>query len=203
MKLKKEDEMLGVVAATLMENREGVCPTDEEFALYLERRLNNYRRKAIITHFVSCQNCLERLTIPVHPLEVTKEGNFIEKFLAFWHRPLVVAPVAVIFVALLTVSLNVYIKSQDTLKENSEEIFRSPNLVSLKQIDLTPGLLTTIRGDDEERLKNELIKELAPGVEVTHIFVDDKLKDIKGIKEGDKITLILYSNGLLKVKLEE
>ncbi len=202
MRLRREDEMLGVVAASLMEGKQGVCPTDEEFALYLERRLNNDKKKALITHFVSCQDCLERLTIPIHSMEVPKEPNFIERLYAFFPRPLVVAPVAVLFFALLTVSINIYLKSQEGLRENSEEIYRSPNLVSLKQIDLTPGLLTSIRGDDEKMLKNELIKELPPGAEVSHISVEDNLKDLKEAKKGDRVVLILYSNGLLKVKLE-
>jgi len=92
MKLKKEDEMLGVVASTLIENKEGVCPTDEEFALYLERRLSNEKRKTLISHFVSCRDCLERLTIPAYSLDLTTKPNFIAKLLPFciarlsWHQ---------------------------------------------------------------------------------------------------------------------
>jgi hypothetical protein len=202
MKLKKEDEMLGVVASTLIENKEGVCPTDEEFALYLERRLSNEKRKTLISHFVSCRDCLERLTIPAYSLDLTTKPNFIAKLLAFLHRPLILAPVAVVFVALLTVSINIYLKSQDALRENSEEIYRSPNLVALKQVDLTPGLLTTIKRQDMERLKSELIKELPPAVEVSQILVEDNIKGLKETKKGQKVVLLLYSNGLLKVKLE-
>jgi hypothetical protein len=202
MKLKKEDEMLGVVASTLIENKEGVCPTDEEFALYLERRLSNEKRKTLISHFVSCRDCLERLTIPAYSLDLTTKPNFIEKLLAFLHRPLILAPVAVVFVALLTVSINISLKSQDALRENSEEIYRSPNLVALKQVDLTPGLLTTIKRQDMERLKSELIKELPPAVEVSQILVEDNIKGLKEAQKGQKVVLLLYSNGLLKVKLE-
>jgi hypothetical protein len=202
MKLKKEDEMLGVVASTLIEDKEGVCPTDEEFALYLERRLSNEKRKTLISHFVSCRDCLERLTIPAYSLDLTTKPNFIEKLLAFLHRPLILAPVAVVFVALLTVSINIYLKSQDALRENSEEIYRSPNLVALKQVDLTPGLLTTIKRQDMERLKSELIKELPPAVEVSQILVEDNIKGLKEAQKGQKVVLLLYSNGLLKVKLE-
>jgi hypothetical protein len=202
MKLKKEDEMLGVVASTLIENKEGVCPTDEEFALYLERRLSNEKRKTLISHFVSCRDCLERLTIPAYSLDLTTKPNFIAKLLAFLHRPLILAPVAVVFVALLTVSINIYLKSQDALRENSEEIYRSPNLVALKQVDLTPGLLTTIKRQDMERLKSELIKELPPAVEVSQILVEDNIKGLKEAQKGQKVVLLLYSNGLLKVKLE-
>lgn len=202
MKLKKEDEMLGVVASTLIEDKEGVCPTDEEFALYLERRLSNEKRKTLISHFVSCRDCLERLTIPAYSLDLTTKPNFIAKLLAFLHRPLILAPVAVVFVALLTVSINIYLKSQDALRENSEEIYRSPNLVALKQVDLTPGLLTTIKRQDMERLKSELIKELPPAVEVSQILVEDNIKGLKEAQKGQKVVLLLYSNGLLKVKLE-
>lgn len=202
MKLKKEYEMLGVVASTLIEDKEGVCPTDEEFALYLERRLSNEKRKTLISHFVSCRDCLERLTIPAYSLDLTTKANFIEKLLAFLHRPLILAPVAVVLVALLTVSINIYLKSQDALRENSEEIYRSPNLVALKQIDLTPGLLTTIKRHDVERLKSELIKELPPAVEVSQILVEDNIKGLKEAQKGQKVVLLLYSNGLLKVKLE-
>jgi hypothetical protein len=112
------------------------------------------------------------------------------------------APVAVVFVALLTVSINIYLKSQDALRENSEEIYRSPNLVALKQVDLTPGLLTTIKRQDMERLKSELIKELPPAVEVSQILVEDNIKGLKEAQKGQKVVLLLYSNGLLKVKLE-
>ncbi|MGH7807343.1 MAG: hypothetical protein ACRENT_04550, partial [Thermodesulfobacteriota bacterium] len=151
MRLEKEDEMLGVVAATLIENKEGVCPNDEEFALYLERRLNNERRNSLLSHFASCTNCLERLTIPAYSPDLAKKPDFIEKLMGFLHRPLVLVPVAVVFAALLAVTLNVYLKSQGTLKD-SHETYRSPNLLSLKQIDLTPSLLMTIKGQDVDRL---------------------------------------------------
>ena len=203
MRLKKEDEMLGVVAATLIENKEGVCPNDEEFALYLERRLNNERRNSLLSHFASCTNCLERLTIPVHSPDLAKKPDFIEKLMSFLHRPLILVPVAVVFAALLTVTLNVYLKSQGTLKDSPQETYRSPNLVSLKQIDLTPGLLTTIKGQDEDRLKGELMKDLPPDIDVSQIWVDDNLRNLKEAKEGQKVILLLYSNGLLKLKLEQ
>lgn len=199
MKFKEDQEMLGVVVSSLIEEKKGICPTDEEFALYIEGRLNNEeRRKAIVLHFVSCRECRERLTIPIHPFEIAKETNPIEKFLVLLWRPLVAVPVAVIFVVILAVSLNVYLSSRHVM----EERVRGGNLVALKQVDLTPILLTNIRKGDEKGLKNELIKDLPPGVAVSDIVVED-IKNLKVAKEGDKIVLILYSNGLLKVKLEK
>lgn len=205
MKLTKGQKILGAVATSLIEKKDGKCPTDEEFALYMEGGLNKEERKTIISHFVSCRECRERFTIPAYPLGVAKEAKTGEGFLSFLWRPFVLVPVAVVFLALLTITLDVYMKTQGLHGERYEQRYtsRSANLVTLKQVDLTPGLLTTIRGDDEEGLKNELIKELPTGAEVTHIFVEDKLKDLKETRKGDKITLVLYSNGLLKVKLKE
>jgi hypothetical protein len=202
MRLKKEDEMLGVVAANLIENKEGVCPDDEEFALYIERKLNNERRKSLLSHFASCRNCLERLTIPVYSTDLGKKPDFIENLMSFLHRPLILVPVAVVFAALLTVTVNVYLKSQGTLKDSRQETYRSPNLLSLKQIDLTPGLLTTIKGQDMDILKSELSKELPAAAAVSRIWVEDNLRNLEEAKEGQKVILLLYSNGLLKLKLE-
>jgi len=33
--------------------------------------------------------------------------------------------------------------------------------------------------------------------------VEEQLKELKEVKEGEKIVLILYNNGLLKVKLQK
>lgn len=203
MKFEKDQEMIGVVATSLIEKKEGVCLTDEEFALYIEGRLNKEKRRAVISHFVSCGECRERLTIPIRPLEVAKEANTMEKFLAFFWRPLIAAPVAVVFVVLVAFSLNIYLKSQNVPEQGYEERYRGANLVSLKQLDLTPSLLKIIKEGNEERLKNEFIKGLPSGVNVSHVVVEDKLKYLEETKEGDKINLILYSNGLLKVKLEK
>jgi len=202
MRLREEDEMLGVVAASLMEGKQGVCPTDEEFALYLERKLNKGKKKALITHFVSCRDCLERFTIPIHSMEALKGPNFIGRLLDSLHRPFVVAPVAVLFFALLTVSINIYLKSQDASRDDSKEIYRSPNLVVLKQVELTPDLLTTIKRQDAGGLKSELIDKLPPTSQVSEILVEDDLKNLKEVKKGQKVVLLLYNNGILKVKLE-
>jgi hypothetical protein len=198
MKLKEGDEILGVVATSLIENREGICPTDEEFALYIEKRLTKDKRKAIISHFVSCRECRERLTIPASPLGVVKESATIEKFLLSFWRPLVAASVAVVFFVFLGFSLNIYLKSR-YITEDRE---RGANLVALKQIDLNSNLLTIIRDGDKEGLKNELIKGLPPGARVSRVVVED-INHLKKAKEGEKINLILYSNGLLKVRLKE
>lgn len=198
MKFKKYQEMLGVVVASLIEAKEGTCPTDEEFALYLEGRLSKDIKKTIVSHFVSCRECRDRLTVPINPFEIAEEPNPMERFLAFLHRPLVVVPVAVVVVVLLALSLNVYLDSRHVM----EERVRGGNLLALKQVDVTPSLLTTIRKGDKEGLKNELIKNLPSGTEVSDIAVED-IKSLKGAKEGDRIIAILYSNGLLKVKLEK
>lgn len=196
MKFKKDQEILGVVVTSLIEGKRGICPTEEEFALYIEGRLNE-RREAIVSHFVSCRDCRERLTIPIRPFETVKESNPVEKFLTFLWRPLVAVPVALIVVVLLALSINTYLNSRHVMEERE----RGGNLVALKQVDLTPSLLTNIRKGDEEGLKNELIKDLPSGVKVSDIVMED-VKNLKGAKEGDRIILILYSNGLLKVKLE-
>lgn len=197
MKFKKDQEILGVVVTSLIEGKRGICPTEEEFALYIEGRLNKGRREAIVSHFVSCRDCRERLTIPIRPFETVKESNPVEKFLTFLWRPLVAVPVALIVVVLLALSINTYLNSRHVMEERE----RGGNLVALKQVDLTPSLLTNIRKGDEEGLKNELIKDLPSGVKVSDIVMED-VKNLKGAKEGDRIILILYSNGLLKVKLE-
>jgi hypothetical protein len=197
-KFKEYQEMLGVIVASLIEEKEGICPTDEEFALYIEGRLNKEKKKAIVSHFVSCRECREKLTIPIRPFVIAKEGNPTEKFPAFLWRPLVAVPVAVIVIVLLAFSLNVYLNSRHVI----EERVRGGNLVAVKQVDLTPSLLTTINKGDKEGLKNELIKDLPSGVKVSDLVVED-IKNLKGAKEGDRIILILYSNGLLKVKLEK
>ena len=197
MKFKKDQEMLGAVVASLIEEKEGICPTDEEFALYIEGRLNEERRKTIVSHFISCMECRERLTIPIRPFETAKEPNPIEKSLALLWRPLVALPVAIIVIVLSAFSLDFYLNSRHIM----EERLRGGNLIVLKQVDLTPSLISTIRKEDEERLKSELIKVLPSGVKVSDVVVEDA-KNLKGAKEGDRIILILYSNGLLKVKLE-
>jgi hypothetical protein len=198
MKFKKDQEMLGVVVTSLIEAKEGICPTDEEFALYLEGRLTKDIKKTIISHFVSCRECRDRLTVPINPLEIAEEPNPVERLLAFLRRPLVVVPVAVIVIVLLAFGLNVYLNARHVM----EERVRGGNLVALKQVDLTPSLLTTIRKEDKEGLKNELIKNLPSGIEVSDIAMED-FKNLKGAKEGDRIIVIVYNNGLLKVKLEK
>ena len=198
MNLKKDQEMLGAVVTSMIEEKVGICPTDEEFALYIEGRLNKEKRKAIVSHFVSCRVCRERLTIPIRPFEIAKEPNPMKKILALLWRPLVAVPVALIFVVLLAFSLNVYLNYRHIM----EERVRGGGLVALKQVDLTPSLLANIRKGDEEGLKNQLVKDLPPGVKVSELVVED-IKSLKGAKEGDRIILILYNNGLLKVKLEK
>ncbi|GEM_PF-1736725 len=196
MKFKKDQEILGSVLTSLIEEKEEICPTDEEFALYIEGGLDKERREAIVSHFVSCRGCRERLTIPIRPFEIVKEPNPMERFLTLLWRPLVSVPVAIIVVVLLALSINTYLGSRHAMEERE----RGGNLVALKQVDLTPGLLTNIRKGDEEGLKNELIKDLPPGAKVSDIVIED-IKNLKVAKEGDRIILILYSNGLLKVKL--
>ncbi len=197
MKFKKDQEILGSVLTSLIEEKEEICPTDEEFALYIEGGLGKERREAIVSHFVSCRGCRERLTIPIRPFEIVKEPDPMEKFLTLLWRPLVSVPVAIIVVVLLALSINTYLGSRQVMEERE----RGGNLVALKQVDLTPGLLTNIRKGDEEGFKNELIKDLPPGAKVSDIVIED-IKNLKVAKEGDRIILILYSNGLLKVKLE-
>jgi len=198
MTIDKIDERLGVVASKLIERSKGECPDEEDFALYLEGKLSGNRRKDIISHFVSCSDCRERLTIPISPLEVTESETPIRGFLNLLWRPLVTVPLAAIFLILAAVTLNVYIESRGT----KEDIYRDGNLVALKQIELTPSLLTIIQEGDEADLRNELINKLPSGVEVSSIVVQEELKSLKEPKEGDKVILILYGDGLLKVKLE-
>ena len=199
MTTEKIDETLGIVAAKLIERTKGECPGDEEFALYTEGNLRGDRRNAIISHFVSCSACRERLAIPISPLEVSWGGKSIKECLTQLWRPLVVVPVAIVFIAIAAVTLNVYLESQ-SLKE---EIYRDGNLVALQQVDLTPSLLRIIKEGNEAELKDELMKKLPSGAEVSSIFVQEDLKSLHAPGEGDKVILILYGDGLLRVKLEK
>lgn len=198
MGLKKEQEILGAVAASVIQEKKGLCPTDEEFALYIEGNIDEERRKAVVLHFVSCRECRERLTIPIHHSEIPKVANPMEKLRTPLRYPFVAAPVALIFVALIAFSLNVYLSPRHI----TEGRLRGGNLVAIKQLDLTPNLLTIIKKENEEGLKNEIIKDLPSGAKVSDIVVED-IKNLKAAKEGDRIVLILYSNGLLKVRLEK
>ncbi|MBF8302145.1 MAG: hypothetical protein HW396_426 [Candidatus Dadabacteria bacterium] len=198
MKFEKENEILGAVASSLIERKEGMCLTDEEFALYIEGRLSNDERKAMISHFVSCRDCRERLTIPIPHFEEAKEPNSIERLLSSLWRPLIVAPIAAVFIAFLTFTLFVYQKPQDI----TEERLRGANLVALKQLDITSNLLIIIKEGDEQEFKNEIIKELPPNLKVSRVIIED-IKNLKESKEGDKIVIILYNDGSLKVKRGE
>jgi hypothetical protein len=198
MSTEKIDEALGIVASRLIERERRECPNDEEFALYLERKLRGDKRKAIISHFVSCPECRERLAIPVSPLEVSGSGKSIKECLAGFWRPLVVVPVAIVFLAVAAVTLNVYIESRSV----KEETYRDGNLVALTLVDLTPSLLRVIKEGNEKELKNELLKKLPGRPEVSHVVVQDKLKSIERPWMGEKVILILYGNGLLKVKAQ-
>ena len=198
MKFEKENEILGAAATSLIERKEGICLTDEEFALYIEGRLSNDKRKAMISHFVSCRDCRERLTIPIPHFEEAKEPNSVERLLASLWRPLIVAPIAAVVIALLTFTLFVYQKPEDITGER----LRGANLVALKQLDITSNLLIIIKEGDEQEFKNELIKELPPDVKVSRLIIED-IKQLKGSKEGDKIIIILYNDGSLKVKRGE
>jgi len=198
MKFEKENEILGAVASSLIERKEGMCLTDEEFALYIEGRLSNDERKAMISHFVSCRDCRERLTIPIPHFEEAKEPNSIERLLSSLWRPLIVAPIAAVFIAFLTFTLFVYQKPQDI----TEERLRGANLVALKQLDITSNLLIIIKEGDEQEFKNEIIKELPPNLKVSRVIIED-IKNLKESKEGDKIIIILYNDGSLKVKRGE
>jgi len=199
MTIDKIDEELGIIATKLIERTKGECPNDEEFALYMERKLSEDRRKAIISHFVSCSDCRERLTIPTTPLEITEREKPMREFLTLLWRPLVTVPLAALFLILAAVTLNVYIESRGT----KEDVYRDGNLVALKQIELTPSLLTIIQEGNEAELKNELMKKLPPGAEVSSIVVQEELKSLKETKEGDRVIVILYGDGLLKVKQKE
>jgi hypothetical protein len=198
MTTEKIDEALGIVATKLIERAKGGCPNDEEFALYMEGKLRGDSRKAIISHFVSCSECRERLAIPIPSLEVSESENPIKGYLKLLWRPLVIVPVAIVFLAVATVTLNVYLESRDIKKE----VYRGGNLVALKQVDLTTGLLRIIKEGNEAELKKEFIKNLPTGAVVSNIIVQEKLKSLKKPREGDKLILILYESGLLKVKLE-
>jgi hypothetical protein len=167
MSMEKIDEALGIVASRLIERERAECPNDEEFALYLEGKLRGDKRKAIISHFVSCPECRERLAIPVSPLEVSGSGKSIKECLAVLWRPLVVVPVAIVFLAVAAVTLNVYIESRSV----KEETYRDGNLVALTLVDLTPSLLRVIKEGNEKELKNELLKKLPGRPEVSHVFV--------------------------------
>ena len=198
MKFEKENEILGTVATSLIERKEGMCLTDEEFALYIEGRLSNDKRKAMISHFVSCRDCRERLTIPIPHFEEAKEPNSVQRLLSSLWRPLIVAPIAAVVITLLTFTLFVYQKPEDITGER----LRGANLVALKQLDITSNLLIIIKEGDEQEFKNELIKELPPDVKVSRLIIED-IKQLKGSKEGDKIIIILYNDGSLKVKRGE
>jgi hypothetical protein len=201
MKLEKEDEILGAVAISQFERKGGECPPDEEFALYLGGKLNRERKKTIISHFISCPVCRERLAVSNLALETVKEENILEKLLSFFGRPLVMAPIAIVILFLAAITLNVYLKSSNF--PATEERYRGGDLVSVSQVDLTPNLLKIIKEGDQEELKNNLAKELPPDSEVSDVEVEEKLKSLKDLKENEKITLILYSDGLLKVKLDQ
>ncbi|HWP93354.1 MAG TPA: hypothetical protein VNN20_14265 [Thermodesulfobacteriota bacterium] len=201
MKLEKEDEILGAVAISLIERKGGECPSDEEFALYLDRKLNRERKKTLISHFISCPACRDRLAVSNLALETAREENILEKLLTFFGRPLVIAPVAIVILFLAAITLNVYLKSSNF--PDTEERYRGGDLVSVNQVDLTPGLLRIIQEGDQGELKNNLAKELPPHSEVSDIVVEERLKSLKDLKENEKITLILYSDGLLKVKLTQ
>ncbi len=198
MKFEKGNEILGAVATSLIERKEGMCLTDEVFALYIEGRLSNGERKAMISHFVSCRDCRERLTIPIPHFEEAKEPNSVERLLSSLWRPLIVAPIAAVVIALLTFTLFVYQKPEDITGER----LRGANLVVLKQLDITSNLLIIIKEGDEQEFKNELIKELPPDVKVSRLIIED-IKNLKESKEGDKIIIILYNDGSLKVKRGE
>lgn len=198
MTTEKIDEALGIVATKLIERAKRECPNDEEFALYMEGKLRGNIRKAIISHFVSCSECRERLAIPIPSLEVSGSEKSIKECLTLLWRPLVVVPVAIVFLAVAAVTLNVYLESRHI----KEDVYRNGNLVALTQVNLTPSLLRIIREGDETELKDELIKNLPAGADVSRIVVQEKLKSLNEPQPGDKIILILYGNGLLKVKLE-
>jgi hypothetical protein len=106
MTTEKIDEVLGIVATKLMERAKGGCPNDEEFALYMEGKLRGDSRKTIISHFVSCSECRERLCIPISPLDMSESEKPIRGFLQMIWRPLVIVPVAIVFLAVATVTLN-------------------------------------------------------------------------------------------------
>src|SRR3990172_8794196 len=135
MKFEKENEILGAVASSLIERKEGMCLTDEEFAL---------------------------------------------------------------FIAFLTFTLFVYQKPEDITGER----LRGANLVTLKQLDMTSSLLKIVRAGNEERFINEIIKELPPNLKVSRVIIED-IKNLKESKQGDKIIIILYNDGSLKVKRGE
>lgn len=198
MTTEKIDEALGIVATKLIERAKVECPNDEEFALYMEGKLRGNSKNAIISHFVSCSECRERLAIPISPLEVSGSGKSIKECLTLLWRPLVVVPVAIVFLAVAAVTLNVYLESRSI----KEEVYRNGNLVALMQVDLTPSLLRVIKVGNETELKNELMKNLPSSAEVSRIVVQEKLKSLNEPKQGDKVMLILYGNGVLKVKLE-
>ncbi len=198
MTTEKIDEALGIVATKLIERAKGECPNDEEFALYMEGKLRGNSKDALISHLVSCSECRERLAIPVSPLEALRSENPIKAYLSALWRPLVVVPVAIVFLAVAAVTLNVYLESRHL----KEEVYRNGNLVALQQVDLTPSMLAAIKRGNEAELKNELMKHLPSGAEVSHIVVQEKLKSLNEPKQGEKIILILYDDGLLKVKLE-
>jgi hypothetical protein len=199
MTTEKFDETLGIVAAKLIERTKGECPCDEEFALYREGKLRGDRRKAIISHFVSCSECRERLAIPITQLDVLRRKYSIRAYLTPIWRPLVLVPVAIVFLAVAAVTLNVYLESRGV----KEEVYRGGNLVALQQVDLTPSLLRIIKEGNEAELKNELIKNLPIGAVVSTIVVQQELKSLKAPKEVDKVILILYGDGILKIKLEK
>jgi hypothetical protein len=195
MKFKKDDEILGTVATSLLERRGGVCLTDEDFALYIEGRLGTDKRKAVISHLVSCRDCRERLTIPIPQFELPKEPISKDGWLSLLWRPVVLAPVAALFVALLSITLNVYLKPNDLTQDR----LRGANLLAVKQLEVTPNLLAVMKEGSKEEFNKELIKFLPPNSKVSRVIVED-IKHLKEAREGDKIILILYRDGSLKVK---
>ena len=134
-------------------------------------------------------------------LETAREENILEKLLSFFGRPLVIAPVAIVILFLAAITLNVYLKSSNF--PDTEERYRGGDLVSVNQVDLTPNLLKIIKEGNQGELKNNLLKALPPDSEVSDIVVEERLKSLKDLKENEKITLILYSDGLLKLKLTQ
>ncbi|GBD39584.1 hypothetical protein HRbin37_01866 [bacterium HR37] len=198
MKLKKEEETLGAFVTSLIDREKTSCPDDEEFSLYIENRLDAQKRQAIILHLVSCRDCRERLTIEIPSFEKTEERAF-ERAKRLFRYPFISVPVTALILIIVAFALNTYMNPNS----GEEERYRGANLVALKQLTLTPELLATLKEDNKSKLKEELLRELPKQARVSDIVVEEQLKELKEVKEGEKIVLILYNNGLLKVKLQK
>ncbi|MGQ0792528.1 MAG: hypothetical protein ACT4NX_00365 [Deltaproteobacteria bacterium] len=201
MKFEREETRLGAVINSLIcAEVKTPCPGDEEFALYMEQRLDGGRRNALVSHFASCRDCRERLSIPIgiQGFE-TKESGLRKVFASVWNAS-AITPAAVTAAIIVALGFGVYIEFPNFIADEGAEVVRGGQLIAVKQMALTPELLEIIRDGDEARIKSALAGALPQGAEITQIAIEEPAQ-LLGDAAGNLI-LILYSDGLLKIKPE-